>query len=583
MNPSDLLRAIDAAMSTASGLGLAAENAVVLRDSTKLALRLSPCDVMVRVAHAPTGLNPLELSIAQRLAESSSPVVVPDPRVEPLIYNCGGFLITFWTYHAADTLWHYYEPSAPRVGPSARYARSLEQLHAGMQSVLLSRPHFLDRVDEAQQIVAQPTNRTALLTDTDHELVSRTLAELKRSVRDRGAREQLLHGEPHPGNVLDARGGLLFIDLETCCRGPVEFDLAHVPDEVSRHYANVDVELLDDCRGLVLAMVAAWRCDPNDKLPNREQVLQSNLRGLRRGPPWLTIDALERSGVEREVERVVGGPDRPEDTLARRVMGRDAQPRVRVRVGQTVRRTSYSWSPAVLKLLRHLEREGFAGAPRALGFDDQGREVLTYVEGEVARDEGFIPEQGGRFDKRLPDYVWRDDVLVQLGTLLRAYHDAAATFPWEGREWCWEPRQPVETVCHNEVFPHNTVFREGLPVALIDWDTAVPGPRAWDLGIVACIWVPFWRDAKCRAHGLPTGVAEKARRFRLLVDAYGVELDGGIVRAGIERMGHFLGQMRELLAEGSEWEVELERRGVLDEFELGIEWVQEHAAALVGS
>src|SRR4051794_23239511 len=84
--------------------------------------------------------------------------------------------------------------------------------------------------------------------------------------------------------------------------------------------------------------------------------------------------------------------------------------KVRVRVGQTVRRTGNSWSPAVLDLLRHLDREGFAGAPRALGFDEQGREMLTYIEGEVGRGESFIPDQGGRFDLRLPNYVWRDNV-----------------------------------------------------------------------------------------------------------------------------------------------------------------------------
>jgi hypothetical protein len=257
--------------------------------------------------------------------------------------------------------------------------------------------------------------------------------------------------------------------------------------------------------------------------------------------------------------------------------------RVRVRVGQTVHRTSYAWSPAVLDLLQHLEREGFAGAPRARGFDDQGREVLTYIEGEVGRGERFIPDRGGRFGLRRPDYVWRDDVLVHLGALIRAYHDAAATFPWAGREWCFEVRQPVETICHNELFPQNTVFQAGVPVALIDWDTAAPGPRSWDLGAVAWRWVPFWRDEKCRAHGLPTGVDEKARRFRLLLDAYGLEPDTGIVRSGIERLSEFLGHQLQAAADGSEWEVELTRRGALDEKALEIAWMEEHAAALVES
>jgi hypothetical protein len=254
-----------------------------------------------------------------------------------------------------------------------------------------------------------------------------------------------------------------------------------------------------------------------------------------------------------------------------------------VRVGQTVRRLSRPWYSSVHDLLAHLDREGFPGAPRALGLDDQEREILTYIEGEVGRGDRFIPDQGGRFDFRLPDYVWHDDVLVHLGALIRAYHDAAATFPWAGREWCFEPRQPVETVCHNELFPANTVFRAGLPVAFIDWDTAAPGPRAWDLGCAAWRWVPFFRDEKCRAVGLRTGVAEKARRFRLLLDAYGLEPDVGIVRVGIERMRQFLEQQRRFAADGSEWEVDLARRGLLDEEALEIAWVEKHADALVES
>ena len=110
-----------------------------------------------------------------------------------------------------------------------------------------------------------------------------------------------------------------------------------------------------------------------------------------------------------------------------------------------------------------MSNAGIEGRARALGFDDQGREVLTFIDGEVARGTKFIPDEGGRFDLLLPDFVWRDEVLVHLGALLRSYHDAAATFPWVGRSWCYEAREPVETICHNEVFPSNTVFRNGVP------------------------------------------------------------------------------------------------------------------------
>jgi thiamine kinase-like enzyme len=94
------------------------------------------------------------------------------------------------------------------------------------------------------------------------------LRRLRRAIADRGAAEQLLHGEPHPGNLLRTNTGLLFADLETCCRGPVEFDIAHMPEEVSKHYPGADQELLRECQILMLAMVAAWRWNRDDQFPN---------------------------------------------------------------------------------------------------------------------------------------------------------------------------------------------------------------------------------------------------------------------------------------------------------------------------
>src|SRR5207247_6477202 len=131
VKPAALRRAVDAAMSIAASLGQAVENAVVLRDSTKLALRLVPCDVLARVAHA-GGLNPLEVGLAQRLADAGSPVVAPEPRVELRVYSRGGFLVSFWSYYESGTLWSNYESRPSPGGPTARYAHALERLAAGM-------------------------------------------------------------------------------------------------------------------------------------------------------------------------------------------------------------------------------------------------------------------------------------------------------------------------------------------------------------------------------------------------------------------------------------------------------------------
>lgn len=281
MQESDVVRAVGAAKEVALGLGLAVADARVLRNSNKLAFRLLPCDVFARVAFAGFEEFEAELEIGRRLAEVESPVASLEPRVEPRVYERHGFRVTLWTY---------YEQVPQEVSP-ADYAKALERLHAGMAKVDTTVPHFSDRVREAQQLIASP-HRTPRLKDSDRKLLSITLRSQRRAIRERSSAEQLLHGEPHAGNLLNTKSGPLFIDLETCCRGPVEFDLAHAPEEVSESYAGADQELLRACRLLVLAMVAAWRWDQDDQLPNGRRAGQELLGVLRAGPPWPSLDAV---------------------------------------------------------------------------------------------------------------------------------------------------------------------------------------------------------------------------------------------------------------------------------------------------
>jgi len=282
VQPSEIKRAVAAAMSTASALDLTVDDAIVLHDSNKLAVHLLPCDVLARVAPAAHQVAQFEIELAQLLAETESPVAALEPRVEPRVYERDGFVVTLWTY---------YKPVTPREVSPAGYANALERLHAGMRKLDVRTPHFTDRVAEAQQLV-ESSNLTPELADADRELLINTLRSRRQAIGDRRAAEQLLHGEPHPGNVLNTKTGLLFIDLETCCRGPVEFDLAHVPEDVSEHYAAADEELLSECRGLVLAMVAAWRWDRGDQFPDRQRAARELLRALREGPPWPALDVV---------------------------------------------------------------------------------------------------------------------------------------------------------------------------------------------------------------------------------------------------------------------------------------------------
>ncbi|MGH3401476.1 MAG: phosphotransferase family protein [Streptosporangiaceae bacterium] len=244
-------RALAAAMSIVSALGLPVDDAIVLHASNKLTVRLLPCDIVARVAPVAHQVAQFEIGLAQRLTGTQSPVAGPDPRADPRVYDRDGFVVTLWTYC---------KPARRGEVSPADYANALERLHAGMRKLDVRTPHFTDRVAEAQRLV-ESSNLTPDLASADRELLITALRSRRRAIAGRGAVEQLLHGEPHPGNVLSTQSGLLFIDFETCCRGPVEFDLAHVPEAVSERYAAADKDLLFECRGLVLAMVAAWRWD----------------------------------------------------------------------------------------------------------------------------------------------------------------------------------------------------------------------------------------------------------------------------------------------------------------------------------
>lgn len=270
MEPSEVRRAIQAGSLAASALGLRVDDAIVLHNSNRIAVRLTPCDVLARIAPLShlTGAE-FEVEVARRLAETGCVVAELEPRVEPRVYVRDGF---------ATTLWAYYGPVASPDIAAAEYAHTLVRFHAGLRQIEVSAPNFTDRVAGAQCLVADRESTPELL-GADRELLSNTLSHLGTAISAAGTGEQLLHGEPHPGNVLRTRRGLLLIDLETCCRGPVEFDIAHglLPredgrmlkaEEVCDHYPAANQEVINQCRILIWAMITTWRWQRGDQLPN---------------------------------------------------------------------------------------------------------------------------------------------------------------------------------------------------------------------------------------------------------------------------------------------------------------------------
>jgi Ser/Thr protein kinase RdoA (MazF antagonist) len=284
MHAAERRRAVAAAMSTASAVGLAVDNAVVLNDSNRLVVRLTPCDIVARVTpvthYAGHHMSAeREVELVKWLAQTGSPVAALDARVEPRVFACDGFKVSMWTY---------FEPVESRMPPPADYGQALERLHSGLRQIDFTPPHMMDRVAAVQHDVAS-RDITPDLADTDRAVLVSSLRDLKKSIMDRRRPEQLLHGEPHLGNVLNTKSGPLFIDFENTAYGPVEYDLAWAPKVVSDRYPGADQDLVGECCGLVLAVIAAYRWRRDDQHPSGRQSGVALLSLLRDGPPWPTV------------------------------------------------------------------------------------------------------------------------------------------------------------------------------------------------------------------------------------------------------------------------------------------------------
>jgi hypothetical protein len=147
------------------------------------------------------------------------------------------------------------------------------------------------------------------------------------------------------------------------------------------------------------------------------------------------------------------------------------------RRGERVHRLSGPWTPTIHGLLRHAREHGISWVPEPFGQDEEGREVLEFLPGEVPH--------------AMPSWVWTESVLEAIGKALRQWHDATASFPRDGAVWNFPAVEPVETICHNDFAPYNCVFQDGRFTGAIDFDFCAPGPRVRDLAWAAYRFVPL--------------------------------------------------------------------------------------------
>ena len=189
-----------------------------------------------------------------------------------------------------------------------------------------------------------------------------------------------------------------------------------------------------------------------------------------------------------------------------------------VRRGERLLRPMGPWSPAVHEYLRHLETAGFEGSPRMLGIEGN-REVLTFLEGDVANDPRWEPGHGFL----LPPYARTARALHGAGRLIRALHDASAGFRPAVTTYRFSPHPPKdgEIVSHGDLGPWNTVYRQGRPAAFIDWDGAQPVDPLVELAEAASRFVPLEPPHRLREAGFDP-IPDLPIRLRIFVDAYGL-------------------------------------------------------------
>ena len=219
-----------------------------------------------------------------------------------------------------------------------------------------------------------------------------------------------------------------------------------------------------------------------------------------------------------------------------------------VRIGDTVRRPMHPWSATIHDLLRHLEAVGFPYSPRVLGVDDEGREVLTYLEGDSGPD-GW-------------DRVVDENGLAAMARLLREYHEAVSGFR--------------DFYCHGDFGPWNLVWHGTQPVGIIDWDYAWPNGKIHDIAYALEYVAPFRSDEECTRWLRYPAPPDRRRRLELFASAYGLTSTDGLVDEVITQQEVVLDRARRLAAEGRQPQAAWAADGTLEAAVERIAWSRRH-------
>lgn len=235
------------------------------------------------------------------------------------------------------------------------------------------------------------------------------------------------------------------------------------------------------------------------------------------------------------------------------------------RIGDAVHRPTHHWTPAVHDLLNYLQSVNFPYSPRVLGFDEDGREILSYIEGQSGADSWIK--------------ITSDDGLRKFAKLLRAYHDAIAGYrPPADAEWACAVGAPKdgEIMCHGDFGPWNIVWDGDEPVGIIDWDLVVPAKPRFDVLYALEYSAPFRDDEDALKWHHFSEVPNRKHRIEVFAEAYGLSELGDVVTdvAAMQRL--VAGFEKQLAERGLHPQVEWVADGDLEVVEQHAKWTETH-------
>ncbi len=246
------MRAIDpeeAAALIGRQFGLVVTAPVTLADSNNIVVWLAPSPVVAKIGTGHHRALRRELDVAGHLVEMGAPVVGPAVGLPQLVHHVAGFDVTFWRYQPHQ---------CTDDGDPAKVGRALLRLHNGLATYTGPLPSYEDELTKVN-LVLTDEDRSPALELADRRLLLSALTRFRDELSSAAIDHRPLHGSPHSANMLIVDGEPRFIDFETACWGPVEWDLAHLGADAAAACEDVaDSRVLALCTALVSVKTAAW-------------------------------------------------------------------------------------------------------------------------------------------------------------------------------------------------------------------------------------------------------------------------------------------------------------------------------------